>query len=56
MEPIEQKIKYHIPQIKCIRIDNEISLALESIPPEGPLEGINNIENFNINPFKINVI
>lgn len=50
MESNEQKIKYHTPQIKCIRIDTEISLALESTPPEGPMEyGYNKPEFFNNN-------
>ena len=53
MESNEQKIKYHTPQIKCIRIDTEISLALESEPPEGPMEyGYNKPEFFNNNPIK----
>lgn len=30
--------KYLAPEIKMIEIDNEISLALESTPPDGPGE------------------
>ena len=33
------KKTYNSPEIIYIELDNEISLALESIPPEGPGEG-----------------
>jgi hypothetical protein len=42
---------YIAPQIELIELDNEISLALESNPPEGPGE----TQNFQENPFKENV-
>lgn len=32
------KNKYMAPLIECIKLDNEISLVLESTPPEGPGE------------------
>lgn len=31
-----QKLTYYTPQIVIIKLDNEISLALESTPPIGP--------------------
>ncbi len=44
---------YLSPQIECVKLDNEISLALESAPPEGPDEVMNNTPNyFNTDPFK----
>jgi hypothetical protein len=45
---METKIKYIAPAIELIKLDNEISLALESNPPEGPGETFNNIQS----PFK----
>jgi hypothetical protein len=48
-----QKRLYICPQINQIRLDNEISLALESTPPEGPDElGLITPEHFNTNPFE----
>jgi len=38
----KQKREYRIPVMEQIRLDNEISLALESTPPWGPLESILN--------------
>ncbi len=35
---METKKKYTEPVIEIIMLDNEISLALESLPPEGPDE------------------
>jgi len=34
------KTEYIKPEIELIRLDNEISLILESSPPEGPGEGM----------------
>jgi hypothetical protein len=49
---MENKLQYITPQIKLIELDNEISLALESTPPEGPEESRNFVpEYFNNNPF-----
>jgi hypothetical protein len=45
METIFIKREYTTPQLEYIKLDNEISLALESTPPEGPDETINNLQN-----------
>ena len=44
---------YITPMIEKINLDNKISLALESTPPEGPVEGSNNlnIKNYGSAPF-----
>jgi len=48
-----QKRLYITPKIKKIRLDNEISLQLESVPPEGPGENLGrSTECFNNDPFK----
>jgi len=45
--------KYIKPRIEIIFLDNEISLALESSPPDGPGEGaFLNSQNPDNNPFK----
>jgi len=50
---MEHKKQYIEPQIELVRLDNDISLALESTPPEGPLEyGYNTPEFFNNNPIQ----
>lgn len=36
-----QKKKYKSPRIEIIFLDNEISLALQSVPVPGPEEGYN---------------
>lgn len=47
------KKKYIQPAISCIELDNEISLALQSSPPEGPNEiGLGNSVD---NPMKQNL-
>ena len=33
-----EKRKYVLPELKCIQLDNEISLVLDSTPPLGPGE------------------
>ena len=49
-----QKRAYIAPQIEQIKLDNEISLALESEPPVVPGESISKApEYFNNDPFKI---
>ena len=56
--PLENKIKkaYRKPQIERIKLDNEISLALESSPPTGPGESLSKApEYFNNDPFKTNI-
>jgi hypothetical protein len=50
------KRTYLAPQIERIKLDNEISLALESTPPEGPGEPTSQApEYFNNDPFKSNL-
>jgi len=52
---IEKRI-YNCPEIVCVILDNEISLALESTPPDGPTEGVLFApEYLNNNPFKSNL-
>jgi len=59
--PLENSIKkaYIVPQIVCIKLDNEISLNLESsplTPPPGPFDSMNNSPDyFNNDPFKTNL-
>jgi len=44
---------YYPPEINKIRLDNEISLALESNAPYGPGENQSYLpDNFNNNPLK----
>jgi hypothetical protein len=45
---METKKKYIMLRIEIIFLDNEISLALASSPPEGPGETLNSIQS----PFK----
>ena len=48
-----EKKKYLAPEIALVELDNEISLALQSIPPDGPGEGASLApEYMNNNPFK----
>jgi len=53
---ITAKRIYLQPQIICIELDNEISLALESEPPPGPEEGNLDPEFLKNNPFKNNYV
>lgn len=46
---------YFEPQIQCIELDNEISLALASAPPEGPDEGSLSPEFMKNDPFRNNM-
>lgn len=49
---IENRV-YFTPKVEHIKLDNEISLALESTPPEGPGESMNiTPEYFYNEPFK----
>jgi hypothetical protein len=51
-----EKRNYNAPVIEKIKLDNEISLALESAPPAGPGEGLGKApEYFNNDPFKTNM-
>jgi hypothetical protein len=46
---------YISPVIERVELDNEISLALESTPPDGPGESsVIAPEYFNNDPFRIN--
>lgn len=55
-DKITQKRIYISPEIVCIDLDYEISLALESSPPEGPGEYTTlSPEYFNNNQFMTNV-
>jgi hypothetical protein len=55
IEKIAKKA-YLTPQIEQIKLDHEISLALESEPPTGPGESsLMAPEYFNNDPFKTNV-
>jgi hypothetical protein len=52
----KNKRPYITPDIEMIKLDNEISLSLESAPPGGPFESsLNAPEYFNNDPFKTNV-
>lgn len=52
-EKISERRIYYRPEIVCVELDNEISLALESTPPVGPEESYNySPEYFNIDPLK----
>ena len=54
---IIDKRVYSQPEIMVMKLDNEISLALESAPPEGPDEVMNSApEYFNNNPLKSNLV
>jgi hypothetical protein len=48
---------YITPELERVELDNEISLALESVNPNpAPGESMNNVpEYFNNDPFKTNV-
>jgi hypothetical protein len=46
--------KYITPAIDCITLDNNISLALQSAPPDGPGEDMSQMDgqtNFSNNSF-----
>lgn len=45
-----EKKKYIAPEIEIVKLDNEISLSMESDPMEGPYESLNT-ENKLQNPF-----
>jgi hypothetical protein len=57
-EFMETKKIYLTPAIDVIKLDNEISLALESAPPTGPDETFNSLsspEYLNSNPLIDNI-
>lgn len=52
------KRTYKVPKIEKLKLDNEISLVLESSPPKGPYEAQyiqNTSDYYNNDPFKTNV-
>lgn len=54
---IALKRNYNEPEINIVKLDNEISLALESQPPPGPGESALNLQELlNNNPFKETVV
>ncbi|MDD4992202.1 MAG: hypothetical protein PHR83_08225 [Paludibacter sp.] len=56
-ENIQKKRTYCVPQIMQIKLDNEISLALESSPAFGPGESLSQApEYFNNDPFKADAV
>ena len=56
MTTIIDKRVYSKPEIMVMKLDNEISLAMASAPPEGPDEVMNSVpEFFNNDPFKSNM-
>lgn len=55
-EKITEKRIYNSPEIICVKLDNEISLALESAPPFGPGEEASLApEYMSKDPFKTNL-
>ena len=54
---LEKRI-YAAPKMEQVKLDNDISLTLDSTtPPEGPGEGITKApEYFNNDPFKPNLV
>ena len=52
-----EKQPYIAPHVEWIELDKDISLALESTPPEGPGEGgtgyLKAPEYFNSDPYKV---
>jgi len=52
-----EKRTYETPKLEIVKLDNEISLILESGPPTGPgWETSAAPEYFNNDPFKTNII
>ncbi len=50
------KKTYFAPQVECIQLDNEISLALASTPLDGGDDEVYNApQNFNNDPLKRNM-
>jgi hypothetical protein len=53
----KKKRVYTAPKIEYVKLDNEISLILESNPPTGPNEGsLMTPEYFKNDPFKSNMV
>ncbi len=53
---MEMKKKYITPQLEVVNLDNEISLALQSVvPPTGPGdEQVNIVPTYSNDPYKQN--
>ena len=52
----QEKRSYFSPSIECIKLDNEISLQLESPgTPDSPDEVYNTSDYFKIEPYKTNL-
>ena len=47
------KRKYIFPQIVCIKLDQQISLNMESVPPSGPDEVHLLLKQKNDNPYNV---
>jgi len=47
----KKRKSYSSPQIEQIRLDNEISLALESLVPDGEPNWMESRESYNNDPF-----
>jgi len=55
-EKASERQIYNSPEIVCVELDNEISLALESAPPVGPEESyISSPDYYNNDPLKCNL-
>ena len=51
------KKQYSSPNIQCVVLDNEISLALASAPPEGPGETMTTTPDYlNNDPYKNSLV
>jgi len=46
-----EKKKYLAPEVELIQLDNEISLSLQSTPPDGPGEVVLMLEYQQSNPY-----
>lgn len=50
----KQKRKYSKPKVKVVKIDNEITTFMMSLPPDPGPVGMNTNPQIDSNPFKIN--
>jgi len=55
MKTTTEKRTYNTPQLELVKLDNDISLILESEPPVGPDEALSSPQFFNNDPFKNNI-
>lgn len=56
MKTTTEKRTYNIPKLELVKLDNDISLILESEPPTGPNEAFASPQYFNNDPFKNNIV